>query len=361
MPIEVPEGAPPQPPAKGGAIPIDGDPAYDRNSLAAELEAMDASEEATPAKESIKAEESDDGEEPKEKAPPEKEPAAEEEDGDDKPIPDESEDEDEEKPDPGLAKRLAAISRQEKRAKEMLARERAEIERAKADLAPRLKALEEFDQLAKRAKYDPVALFRHFGISDEDFDGISRELYAASKAGQADPKLRAASQRSLRERELAEKVERLEKAAQEREQRDQERERQAAVQREVHEYVEETAKLVSDDAPLVRTMLEKNPRRAREQLAEAAHYLYQKHGEIPDKRDVVKALEEFRRAELEEAGIDVDVVVKAKKRPAGAPTEEKKPSKTLSNDMTAPTKTPAKPMSKKEERDQLVRELEAMG
>ena len=99
---------------------------------------------------------------------------------------DEDDDEDEE------PAGLAQVRKAEQRMRAKLDAERAELEQAKAKHAEDVKAVQEFRDLAKRARYDRVGVLRALGVTPDQFADISREFWAHSEEGAKDPKLKDA-------------------------------------------------------------------------------------------------------------------------------------------------------------------------
>src|SRR5690606_3906361 len=127
--------------------------------------------------------------------------------------PDEDEAADEEvepepKPDPETDRRLAAIQKAEKQAKQAAAAERAAIAKERAEIEEQRKAAAEtaskvasFETLLKRAKYDRAGVLRALGVTDDMFSDVAEEFYALSEKGKADPRYKERSERTARERE----------------------------------------------------------------------------------------------------------------------------------------------------------------
>lgn len=268
------------------------------------------------------------------------------------------------KADPDLQKRLDVVQKAEKRAREAVAAERAtfakEREAFEVERKEWKERLDRFDSLAKRAKYDLASVALELGLTEDDFEPQARDLYAKSKKGAADPKNRAAAAQSAREREQADRIAQLEAKFEARDKADAEREQQASVQRGVSAFVEGAVKAVGDDAPLVKALLAKNPAKARQTIGQAALYLLDQTGETPEFGDVIAEIEKFRRAELEELGIDPSVVATPKTKTL--PADETKTAPTLSSDLGTPTKPPrTKRQSKEERRREILAGLERGG
>ena len=321
---------------------------------------------------------------PPEKAP---EPAAEETPADDpseadtqdEPIADpaggdESEDEDEpEEPtktgdgkpaDADLDKRLATVQKAQKRAKDELARERADFDRErdqwKASWQPKIEQAERFLALAGRAKYDPVSVLLALGLSDDDLEPAARQVYAHSKAAAADPRYKESATRLMRERQYADELAQTRKELQDMKSQIQQRDQAQAAEREATRYIDSVVKVTGEETPLVQTMLAKNAERTRERLAQTAMRIIEETGEAPDPEDVVKSLEQARRLELEELGIDLDVAIKTAAPKKTIPAAgETRTAKTLSNGLGKPAQPRAAQKSRRDEIADLRRDLES--
>lgn len=256
-------------------------------------------------------------------------------------------------PDPALSKKLAALQKAEKRAKESIAHEREQLEAMRHDFREKAKRIEEFERIAKQAKYNPAAVLMSLGLTAEDMDDAARDVYRHSKAAADNPKLRAAAAQTMRERELRAVME-----AQGRELAEiKEQLATQQTQKQVEGYISTVAKAASDETPLVRAMLENNPDGARKQLTQVADYLSRETGEIPEPLEVLKALESMRQNELKELGIDPAQVIPSKNKPSVA--GETKAAKTLKGNLSTPTKPRAKPKDPEEERADLIRAIES--
>lgn len=258
--------------------------------------------------------------------------------------------------DPELSKRLEAIQRAEKRGKEAVAKERQAFEAERAQFLeewqPKIQAAQQFEQLKARARYDAAAVLEALGYGDDDFEPAARQLYVRSQGAKADPKHREAAARMMREREqqdaLSQMRQEMEKLRSEIQQRDL-REQQ---QQQVETYLTSVTNAVTDDTPLVRTWLDKSPQKVRRQIVAVSERLIAETGEVPDAADVLQALEQERRSELEELGIDFTQVAKKKattpKKKTPAAGEKRTANKTLTNDLGNPTKPRGQPVTREE-------------
>ena len=263
--------------------------------------------------------------------------------------------------DPDTSKRLATVKAQEKRLREQIAKERsdaraaldAERKQFEQDIAPKLKAASDFEALAKRAKYDPAAVLEQLGLTDDDFELAARHLYARSKAGQTDPKNKAAAEQAAREREAHDRIAAHEKKLADLEAKLTAKEQAQAFETQRGQYLDLTLKAVANDnAPLLAKLATKAPAKARAELWQTAERLFDSTGEFPDHEDVITAWESARRAELEDLGIDVATSAKPA---AAAPAV--RPGKSLGNSHgAAPANTNA-PKSPKEMRDEVLRDM----
>ena len=265
--------------------------------------------------------------------------------------------------DPELAKRLEQIQRQEQRAKDAVAQQRAEFEKERADFQKQREEwqpkLEQFEALKARVAYDPAAVLMELGMGEADFETAARQLYALSVEGKKNPALREQSARSLREKETMTKLQQLEQKHQELLQQIQEREQRAEQERQVNEYISQVEKAVGDDATIVSRMLAKSPQKARALLREAASQLYNQTGEVPDAQDVVAHLEKIKRAELDELGLDIPAAGSSAATKPKTPVKasEKAVAATLSSDLGTTTKPRTEPLNEEDIDAQILREL----
>jgi hypothetical protein len=266
--------------------------------------------------------------------------------------------------DPATAKGLEAIQRREKQAKEAMARARAEFEtereQFRREWAPKLEALERFQKLSQRARYDVAGVLQELGVPKTDFEAAAKELYYATTAAEADPKYREAALRSAREREHVDALTQTRQELAELRSMIADRDRQQTIAAAVSEFIESTAKAVTDDTPIVSRWMAKNPAAVRTKLAHVAEQMIgENDGEVPDHADVVARLEKIRRAELEELEIDVEQYIKTPAAPkkTNPVAGEKRAAKTLGNDLGT-QRTPRPKLTPQEERADLVRALE---
>jgi hypothetical protein len=101
-----------------------------------------------------------------------------------------------------LGKRLEAIQKQERRAKEAIAAARAELESERKKYEPDLAELAELRELKRRARLGDASALLKFGeYADDDAELVARSVFTLSKAAQANPAAKEAAAKALRERE----------------------------------------------------------------------------------------------------------------------------------------------------------------
>lgn len=259
-------------------------------------------------------------------------------------------------------KKMAALQKAEKRVKEQLAADREKLERLVREWEPRVAAAQKFEQLAARAKYAPAEVLEALGLSpDDDFEAAARELYARSKAGAKDPKLRDAAGRLQRERERDELLARTSKELAELKQQLEVQKSATATESAVNEYLDRVEKAAAKvEAPLVKHMIAKTPKKARARMLEVANQLSDEMGEVPTAADVIAELEKRRRQELEEDGIDPKKVLEISPTTEGG-GKGKKAAKTLAKTGggSGGSGGPAKPKTRDEEFEDLKAELKS--
>lgn len=223
------------------------------------------------------------------------------------------EESDEEKPDdPKTQKGLDAVRRAEKRYREQMAADRAEFAREQAKHADRIARLDEYESLAKRAKYDPIPVLKALGLTEDDFEMAAHAIFAESKAGAADPARKASAAVRLREREKEDKLTAAEKRMEALEAKMEadklERENAAHAER----YIGEINAAAKTKFPLVAHMMTATPEDIADGLSAAFDRLKAKTGQEPKPSEVVAEMDRKERARLKAIGIDPDVVIKSK-------------------------------------------------
>ncbi len=259
-----------------------------------------------------------------------------------------------EKPDPDLTKRLAQVQKAERRARETIAKERAdakaELEQAKAHIerewGPRVQAAQEFEALKKRAKYEPDAVLRSLGLDDAGLEAAARVIFSDTEAGKKNPQYREQALKLQREREQADKL-----AANEKQIAEMRAERAAekqAAELAHHKtlYLDDAIK-TGAEAPLLKQLHAKSPAKARAQLWTASEQLFGETGEMPTADEAVERFEKNRREYLEEMDIEV---------PKAAAKAEAVEAKKVAAKVAA--KKEAAPKTLKEQREETRRLLE---
>ena len=269
-------------------------------------------------------------------------------------------------------KRLAAVQKAERRAKEQLATERtklhAELDARHADIekqwAPRVEAAKKFESLKERVRYNTVAVLRELGLTEDDFERAGQEIYAHSKAAGVKPEHRAHSERAARERELSDELKATKKRQDDLEKQLADRDTRATAAASAERYLTSLEKAVGDRTPLAKHFLDKNPIKYRLKLAALTDQLWEETGARPEPLAVLKRFEKVQREELEELGVDPTAFIKspAKKTIAvnGKPVivETKKPANGKA--VAAPAKKPAesaKELTDEEERELILQEI----
>lgn len=242
-------------------------------------------------------------------------------DEEDEPDADDDDDEDEDlaektKADPELAKRLAAVRRTEQRHRETMQRERAAFERERSEWQAQSKqvsdAQKRFEGLAARVRYNPTAVLRELGLTDDDFEAVAQHVAAHSKAAGVTPAHRAAAERAMREREAADKAASAEDRVAKLEQTIAARDQQAAADRELDKYFRRVVRKAGDDSPRVKALVAGDPATARAELEVTAFELAQKLGRLPKSKELIAAHEKKIARQLKRYGVE-------SAKPAGKP------------------------------------------
>lgn len=255
-------------------------------------------------------------------------------------------------PDAELQRRMDLAHAAEKERK-LTAREQ-EISAKEAEWKDRQADLERYERAKANAKHDPAAVLEALGIGDDELEFAARQIYARSPAAAKNPQARQMSEREQRDRQLQEGIrlanERAAKLEQTIAERDaQERERA---------YVDEAARAISDDHPVLRNLIKNTPGEARALLLQTAEHLLRATGEVPEHADVVRTLEQAKRTELKKLGIDVDQIFKAPTKNQTPAAGESNTAKTLTSDLGKSTPPRSAPMTQEELRADVLRRLE---
>lgn len=274
------------------------------------------------------------------------------------------------KPDPDTERRLATIQKEQKAAaqqKQEAAAERKRLaeERAawQAEQKNAAAEVEQARQILGMLKRDPAGAFERLGIGTDRFEDIGRAFYARSPKGAEKPEYREASERALREREQRDELTSLrEEVAEFKKSQTAQFERMAAEQAaERHMAGVFKVARAATDAPFLSAAFTNDPDEAERMVYSIAHDLMAESGELPDAADIVATYEKRQRKILAMAGIDVDAHLKQKAPPPRTQDKaagEKRPARTLSNDLTASTPVRQKvDLSPEEERDQILAEM----
>lgn len=258
--------------------------------------------------------------------------------------------------DPELAKRLKTLQAQEKRAKDQVAKERSEVEAKLKELNDKLDKVTRFEELQRRARFDPAGVMAELGLGDEDFEPAARALWSRSPAAAKDPRTREQAERILREREQHSTVSQLQKELGELRSQIQERDQRERNLQEQRRYLQSAEKVIGDEVPAVRAELSNDPDGARESLWNLASEIYQQTGEVPEPGEVVRELEKRREGALRRLGVDYAQVFKKQQNPV-AGEKRNGQTKSLSNTLTTTTKPRQEPEGRDELRAEVLRGL----
>lgn len=221
--------------------------------------------------------------------------------------------------DPETRKRLDAVRKAESRARESLARDRAALAAERSQHERDIAEMREFSNIRSRAKYDLVSVIKSLGITEDAFEDAARALYAHSPKGAADPKNKEAVERTLRERQLQDRLDEVARRLDEREKEEHARAQQAAASQQAQRYLDGVAKSATAKvAPLAAHFLAKSPEKTRLALGQIAIELAGDSDEPPRPADVLRAYEKIRRHDLIDMGVDPDALVGKAKSPAPA-------------------------------------------
>jgi hypothetical protein len=228
-----------------------------------------------------------------------------------------------------------AVKRAEVRMRQQLADERAkmqsELDRAVAEIRPRLERLTKLEQIAERGRNDFDAAAEFFGWTEDDMEAIGHNGFARSPKYKDKPEMKAYATRAMRERAEREERAAIKKRQDDLEAQIKQRDEQAAQAAARTQWLGGVKKLVDDKAPLVKRLIAKSPDKADRLLAATALELWEKTGAQPSDAAVIRELEKRRAAHRAEF---VD------EEPVAAAPDAKKPT---DKDKADPKKPDAKP------------------
>lgn len=287
------KAAPAQPAAKSGKAPASA-PIAAATSDDAESAATETAEAADPP-----AEDDEPAADPEDEDPEDDEPA---EDPDDDPAIAAAADQD-----PALKARLDAVRRTEERQRQRLAGERQAFERDRQQFATErgqaLQRLQQFDQLAARAKYDLPSVVRALGIEPADFEYHAQSLMAHSPKFADKKEYAETANRAMREREAADQAATNARKLADLESKLEAKEQQAAGERELDTLFARTMRKATEATPITQALVKSSPRAAREALTITAYELSQKLGRLPKSAELIAAQEKKETRALALRGI----------------------------------------------------------
>ncbi len=252
---------------------------------------------------------------------------------------DDEDDDTESKADPELAKRLSKVQKYEKKVRDQAtAREKqfaAERDAFVAEWKPKIEAYEQFEKLKSR-KSDPAGVLKALGYTEDDFEDVSKMLWALSKTGSSDPKNKDAVARMQANRELREKNEALEARLASLEGKLTTAERAAEENRQVEAYLGRVTKNIGDETPLVKKRMDMAPKSTKKALERVAYELAKKTGGLVDPKKVARTYEKKLARTVEAASM-----LRGDEKAASSVTVKGKPATKPAITVVDKTKKPA--------------------
>lgn len=237
-----------------------------------------------------------------------------------------------EAPDPKTAKGLAAIEKQAKRFRDEQSAAKAELDVERAEIARlRAEATGKVTSIAELKKMKPLEVLEALGFeSEDDYDVLARGAYAKTKAGKTDPRLKQQAEQTAEARDLKTTVAELRKQIEELGGEFTKRDARAQTEAFVAKWQDEAIKAIPEEPSLIGRLAAKSPEKARDVLLTIGKYLEKQTGETPTHAECIEEYEKYRRAELEDTGVDVAALL----RPQADAPAKKSPSRSL--DITTP-------------------------
>jgi hypothetical protein len=267
------------------------------------------------------------------------------------------------KKDTEVEKRLASVQAAEKRSRDKIAAERAELDKRTEDLKVRSESLDKFEALKKNIHRDPAAVVAELGITDDaGLEAVARKLFAMTEAGKKDPaaaKANAAvAEQTLRAREQESTLEKIQRELKETRELITKQSDAQARQAETARYVSSIETAAKDSAPLVAHLLATDPDDTHDGLVKVYSRLLAENGEAPDAADVVAVFDKAQRAKFTKLGVDPESLIKNDPKKNIQAADKKHPAKTLGNDLSTP-RVPRPTKSDKEHRAETLQMLES--
>lgn len=254
--------------------------------------------------------------------------------------------------DPKVQKGLDRVRIAEKRMREAAARRDADFAEKQKQWQTQVDRVAQIEQLAAKAKHDPVALLRAFGLSDDDLEYAAQAAYAESAAGQKDPSRKAAVQAAMQKRSQESEIEALRREQAETRKLIEQQRAEAQAQAEAQVFLSELHSAASK-FPIVDKMLKSHPDIAAADMGNIVDALAVKLKRPAKAAEIVA--EYNRRETLRLKTLGADVAKAAPKKPANANAPkpaDKKPA------TSAPTDG-AKRMTPEEEKAAILAEIAA--
>ena len=259
-------------------------------------------------------------------------------------------------PDAAQDKRVATIKSEERASRARIDSHIAERERELDQRwSAKIAKAERWAQIEEKRELDPVAALEMLGFTEDRLEDIARAAYAASPAGMKNPALRETSVQRTLARQQADKLSRTD-------------DRIAALEQTIHQqkidtqissYVGMVTDALTDETPILRAMMTRNPSKLRDSLREELIRVEKDTGEVPSPQELAAHYEKIRRQILEDSGVDPAMIgstsatTKTKTPAAG----ESGKAKTMSNTITTKTVPRADPKSDDEYREETLRLL----
>lgn len=269
--------------------------------------------------------------------------------------------------DPQTAKGIEAIEKRDKRAREQLAKdqaawkqqmemERADIARIRAEAAGKpIPSLDELKKLPVAARLrEAMKLVDLDPDNEEHAEVASRDLYARSKSGKADPKNRAFADQIAEKSALEAQLADMRKMIEETRSTLTEREQKAQLEQFQNKWLDDAAKALPAEPSLVSLAMTKSPERTRSVLLDIGKRMEVENGETPTHAEVIAEYEAIAKADLQDRGF-TDAQIAAMLKPNAAPAPAIKQVTRTLDPSAGPTTAPVSPVTTREQKVALAR------
>lgn len=236
----------------------------------------------------------------------------------------------EDKPDPKAAKGIEAIEKRAVRERAALAAEKAawqaerelqvaELARLRADLTGKASSNDDLKKLPLKDRYREALKRLDIDPDDENaMEVVSRDAYARSKSGKANPANKAYADQTSKDRELSDAIADLKRQQSELANEFKTRDQRAEMERFQTQYLDTAVKAIPADPSFIGLAHSVSPAKARASLLALGQRMERENEETPSHADVIAQYEVEQRERFVEAGLSTEQIDAMLRKPAPA-------------------------------------------